>query len=412
MTVQSFVGPTAAIRMHVGPLRAHVDAFAVDLKEKGYCKKAAYDHLRAVVAISRWLARRGLDAGDLTDARIAEFLGSWPPRGTLPCGRSRAMRDLVDLLRRRGILPPIDPPPENPIGQVTYAFTQHLVVDRGLSMTTLRGYVPIIRDFLIDRFGEGDVRLDTIRPRDIVAFQIQRCPSRGLGYAHHLVIALRHFGRFLRVRGYVEIDLAACVQPVAQWRLASVPRTLGADEVQQVLDSCDRSSTVGIRDYAILLLLARLGLRAHEIASMRLEDVHWMAGEIVVRGKGHRVDRLPLPRDVGAALVTYLRRGRPQCKARQVFLRAYAPRRGFASGGSLSAAIVRHAIGRAGLNPARKGAHLLRHSLATHMLAKGASLSEIGQVLRHRLTKTTQIYAKVDLAALHSLAQPWPGGGQ
>jgi site-specific recombinase XerD len=410
MSLDLFVGRIAASRMRVGPLAAYIDGFAMDRKEKGYRKAAAYNHLRAVAAMSRWLKRRGLGAGDLTPGRIAEFSRHWPPRGGWAYGKTRAMSDLVDHLRQAGVLPAADPSPEDPIGRVVLELTEYLTHERGLSPKTLVNYVPVVRCFLTERFSSGEIQLDTIGPGDITGFQVRHCPSRGRGYVRHVVGALRHFCRFLHLRGHVDTDLTACVLRPAQWRLASVPEVLTPKQVRRIIDSCDRSTPLGLRNYAILLLLARLGLRAGEIAELRLEDIHWDAGEIVVKGKGHRRDRLPLPHDVGAALADYLRRGRPRCSARQVFLRTYAPCRGFVSGSSLSVSVVKTAIERVGLNPPHKGAHLLRHSLATDMLARGATLTEIGQVLRHQLTKTTQIYAKVDLGALRSLAPKWPGG--
>jgi site-specific recombinase XerD len=206
--------------------------------------------------------------------------------------------------------------------------------------------------------------------------------------------------------------LAASVPTVANWRLSTAPKYLAPKDVAHVLETCDRRTANGRRDYAILLLLARLGLRAGEVVSLQLEDINWREGEILVRGKGSYHDRLPLPIDVGKALTDYLRNGRPVCQTRRVFVCAKAPRRGFAEASTVST-IVSQALKRADLHPACKGAHLLRHSLATSMLRSGVTLGEIGEVLRHRLPKTTEIYAKVDFDGLRSLAHPWPiGGGQ
>ncbi len=196
---------------------------------------------------------------------------------------------------------------------------------------------------------------------------------------------------------------------MADWRLSELPKSLEPEKVEHLLQNCNQSTAIGKRDYAILLLLARLGLRAGEIVAMTLDDINWEAGVVTIRGKGSRRDQLPIPQDVGEALATYLRHGRPPCAARRVFIRARAPRRGF-SGSTAIDDIVRRALKRAHLDPIRKGAHLLRHSLATKMLAQGARLAEIGEVLRHSTINTTQIYAKVNLAALRELAQPWPGG--
>jgi integrase/recombinase XerD len=202
------------------------------------------------------------------------------------------------------------------------------------------------------------------------------------------------------------------VPTVADWRLSILPKYLTPEQVERVLKACNRGTASGRRDYAILLLLARLGLRAGEVVALQLDDINWRAGEIIVRGKGLFHDRMPLPPDVGEALTSYLRRGRPACPTRRVFVCMKAPRRGLAGSSTLTT-IVRRALVRADLHPTFKGAHLLRHSLATSLLRSGATMGEIGEVLRHRVPTTTEIYAKVDFDGLRSLAHPWPiGGGQ
>ena len=229
-----------------------------------------------------------------------------------------------------------------------------------------------------------------------------------------MVSALRSFFRFLLQQGEIATDLAACVPAVADWRLSTVPKYLGAEEVERLLSACDQRTRIGRRDYAILMLLARLGLRASEVVALELDDMDWRAGEIVVRGKGQRHDRLPLLQEVGEALASYLRQDRPRGSTRRVFVRMRAPIRGFAGPQTIST-IVRRALQRADLKAPAKGvaAHLLRHSLATGMLRRGASMTEIAELLRHRnrSPSTTEIYAKVDLGGLRSLAQPWPWSG-
>src|SRR5437879_431748 len=225
-----------------------------------------------------------------------------------------------------------------------------------------------------------------------------------------MATALRSFFRFLLQKGELPVDLAASVPTVANWRLSTVPKYLTAEEVKRVLQTCDRRTATGRRDYAVLLLLARLGLRAGEVVALRLEDTNWRAGEILVRGKGSFHDRMPLPPDVGEALTFYLRQDRPACRTRRLFVCMKAPCRGLAGPSTLTT-IVRRALARADLHPPFKGAHLLRHSLATSMLRSGATMAEIGEVLRHRAPNTTEIYAKVDFEGLRSLPHPWPMGG-
>jgi site-specific recombinase XerD len=223
------------------------------------------------------------------------------------------------------------------------------------------------------------------------------------------MVVLRSFTRFLKARGAIKLDISAAVTAAPARYPVPLPRALEAREVKRLLAGCDRGTSGGRRDYAILLLLARLGLRSGEVLSLTLDDLDWERSELVVRGKGSRQDRLPLPRDVGMALVDYLRFVRPVSPTRQVFIRMQAPWRGFSSSASLSS-LMRRALMRVGLTPPSTGTHILRHSLATQLLRRGASLREIGQLLRHQQLKTTQIYAMVDIKALRGVAQRWMGG--
>ena len=279
----------------------------------------------------------------------------------------------------------------------------------GLSPATLANYIPFVRHFLTVRFGKGPLELEQLQVYDVTGFVLNYAPRISPARAKLMVTALRSFFRFLQQRGELGMDLAAAVPTVANWRLSEVPKYLEPDQVEQLLHSCDQSTAVGQRDYTVLLLLARLGLRAGEVVHLNLDDIDCGSGLFTVQGKGGRASRLQLPVEVGEALASYLRYGRPTCATRRVFVRMRAPRAGFASSVAIDS-IVRRALQRAGLEPACKGAHLLRHCLATQMLGNGASLAEIGQLLRHRLPQTTEIYAKVDQRALSDLAQPWPGG--
>ena len=251
--------------------------------------------------------------------------------------------------------------------------------------------------------------LEQLRAQDLHGFILREIQRVSRSHGKGVVTALRSFLRFLLQRGAIRTDLARMLPGVASWRLSHLPKSLPPEQVEQLLACCDRSTSSGKRDYAILLLLARLGLRGGEVLAMTLDDLDWECGEMVVLGKGQRLERLPLPADVGVALACYLCDVRPVCATRRLFIRMKAPQQGLA-GPVAICCIVRRALRRAGLDPELKGAHLLRHSLATNLLRRGASLSEIGQLLRHRQPTTTQIYAKVDIAALRGIALPWPRG--
>ena len=296
----------------------------------------------------------------------------------------------------------------SPVDVLLGDFEKFLRSERGLAPATLKNYLPIVRRFLVERPDSHVLRFDELRATDLHGFIIRSAQRGSLGRAKLTVTAMRSFLRFLRQRGILATDLAAAMPSVANWRLSHLPKTLPPHQVEQLLASCDRNTPAGQRDYAILLLLARLGLRGGEVVSMTLDDLIWECGEIVVRGKGQRLARMPLPPDVGSALANYLRHVRPACATRRVFIRMHAPLCGL-RGPSTICCIVRRALKRAGVTSDFKGAHLLRHSLATDLLRRGASLDEIGQLLRHSQPITTQIYAKVDIAALRSIGLAWPG---
>jgi len=268
----------------------------------------------------------------------------------------------------------------------------------------------VVRRFLSRRFKSKKLRLEGLRPGDVSRFVLQTVHERGRDHAQLVTTTLRSFLDFLLLEGRLTSPLRAAVPTVASWRHSDLPGFLEPEQVERLLRSCDRSNTGGRRDYAILLLLARLGLRAHEVRHLRLDEIKWTSGELLIRGKGGREDRLPLPPDVGRAVAMYLKEGRPRCSCRHVFVRLLAPHEGLTS--PTIASVVERALARAQVSSTHRGAHLLRHSLATRMLRGGASLTQIGQVLRHQRTDTTEIYARVDQNALRALAQPWPGGVQ
>jgi site-specific recombinase XerD len=390
-------------------LASHIDGFANLLAREGYARSTLQEKLQLFVDLSRWLERRKLQAADLDEHRLSLFL-SYRRRYGARRGDASTGSQMLRYLRDLGYVPmPPETIDDSPLNRIEREFERFLSSERGLKPATLVGYLPPVRRFLLQRFGDEEPRLDELCLQDINRFILHRARGVRRSYAKLMVTALRSFLRFLQQRGAIKAELAAAVPTVANWRLSHLPQSLAPEQVERLLACCDRSTPIGQRDYAILLLLARLGLRAGEVVAMSLEDLDWEAGEFIVRGKGDRLERLPLPQKVGAALVHYLRHVRPRCSTRRVFIRMTAPRCGFASAAAICD-VVRRALARAGLDPEFKGAHLLRHSLATNLLRRGASLVEIGQLLRHRYPETTQIYAKVDIEALRGIALPWPGG--
>jgi integrase/recombinase XerD len=319
---------------------------------------------------------------------------------------TKAVVPMLGYLRGIGVVPtPTPVVAVSEADQLQEHYRSYLVQERGLAAGTIAGYLHVARLFCAARSVDGALHLERLSAAEVTEFVLAECASRSVGSAKYVVCGLRSLVRYLHVAGHTDAQLDAAVPAAAGWRLAPVPVTVGRAEVARLLASCDRRSTFGRRDYAVLVLLARLGLRAGEVAALELADIDWHAGEIVVRGKSRREERLPLPADVGEALARWLRRGRPQCDAATVFTRVRAPHRRLTSGGVSN--IVRAACGRAGLSVVN--AHRLRHTAATEMLRAGASLPEVGQVLRHASVLTTAIYAKVDHDRLRTLALAWPG---
>ena len=393
-----------------GPLASHIGCFAERLSAKGYVQSTVRAKCEYLVDLSRWLERHTLSLSALDEKRLSQFQARRRRRGSARRGDPATGQQLLEYLRERGdIAEATQPVDQSPAACLTRDFEEFLHSERGLSRSTLISYLPIVRRLLDERFGRKALRLEQLRPQDLHGFILREIRRVSRSHGKGVITALRSFLRFLLQRGAIPTDLARTLPGVASWRLSHLPKSLPPEQVERLLACCDRSTPTGKRDYAILLLLARLGLRGGEVLAMTLEDLDWQRGEIVVRGKGQRLERLPLPEDVGAALACYLCEVRPACATRRVFVRMKAPLQGLA-GPVAVCCIVRRALQRAGLNPEFKGAHLLRHSLATNLLHRGASLGEIGQLLRHRQPTTTQIYAKVDIAALRGIALAWPGG--
>lgn len=390
----------------IGPLAVHRDGFRGELARLGCPTRSAAEQLRLMAHLSRWLKARRLRTAELTDERIEAFLSARRAQGYHRYRSGRAVKPLLAYLRSVGAAPGAPDVPSTELEVLLADYHTYLLAERGLDPRTVRGYDDYAREFLSGLARENKLALAELGPAQVRAFILahseQWCPKT----VQNLASALRALLRYLYLQGHTDKALAPAVPAVAAWRGVRLPRTLRPAQVRALLHACDRRTAVGRRDYAIFLLLCRLGLRAGEVSALELDDFDWRAGEVIVRGKGRRDERLPLPVDVGQALVAYLGRGRAASGSRRLFLPVRPPGPGMSS--TAIRAVVRHLCARAGLVDV--GTHRLRHTAATQMLAAGASLPEIGQLLRHRHLITTSIYAKVDRARLGALARPWPGG--
>ena len=398
------MGRSARVRAVRGPLAPWATGFEEWLAGRGFSPWTVRNRLYLFAVLSRWLERQGVLVEGLTGERAELFLAERRAAGLSTWVSPRCVALPLEYLREVGAVPPlpvivID---DGPVGRVLAGYCEYLTVERGLAASTIDRCQRVARLFL-EQLPDG-FELGRLTTAEVSVFLARECPLRTGSGARTLVARFRPFLRYLYVEGLVETPLVWAVPAAASQRDRSLPRGLDGAMVRRLLTSCDRRRTVGRRDHAVLLLLVRLGLRAGEVAAIELQDIDWRRGEVLIHGKGNRQDRLPLPVDVGEALASYLqRRGRDECRA--VFLKVHAPHG--ALNGHAVCGVVHDACVRAGVPPV--GAHRLRHTAATGMLAGGASLEEIAQVLRHREIKTTAIYAKVDRARLRPLARPWPG---
>jgi len=396
-------------RLRVGPLSPYLDAYLTRVEQEGFLPSSVPRQIYAIARFSRWLERMDYSLQDLDESGVRDFLGRDP--GVVHYPERSTIRRLFIVLRELGVLRAKQPAKLTAVQRHVAEYRRYLIKERGLAQSCLRNYTSYVEKFLSGRFAERDPCLESLCSADVTSFIALQVSQLSPGRAKLVVTALRSYLRFLLYRGDITVPLAGCIPSVARWSLATTPKSLPAGTVQRVLEQQNRTTPLGLRNYAILLLLARLGLRAGEVVQLNIEDIDWENGVIKIRRKGGRWTPLPLLNDVGEALANYLRSGRPQSCCRRVFLRHRAPVNGLSHTITVSS-IVRRLLIRTGVDSPRTGAHLLRHSLAVDLLRKGASLEEIGDVLGHRSQNTTAIYAKVDLAALRHLALAWPGGAQ
>jgi integrase/recombinase XerD len=392
-----------------GGLAGYLVGFREELARSGYGPVSVGAHLELLADLCRWLDREGVELSELGSDRVGVFLAGRQCRGHTGLVSRVGAGALLGYLVRAGAIPGQGfVIPDGPCRPLLERYRHYLEAERGLAAKTVERYAGLAGRLAAALERDGAVDWQRVRARDVTRFLLDSGPVTDGGHVRDVVPALRSFLRFCHLDGVTGLRLDGAVPSAAGRRLSPLPQGISAGDLDRLLGSCDRERAGGRRDYAVLLVLARLGLRAGEVAGMVLEDLDWRRGELVVHGKARREEALPLPADVGEAIAGYLRSGRPQAGSRSVFLRCRAPRCGLSPQGVTN--IVYHACDRAGI--VRIGAHRLRHTAASQMLAAGASLGEVGEALRQRSAASTAIYAKVDRARLAALARPWPGSAR
>jgi site-specific recombinase XerD len=395
-----------------GPHGQIIALYAARLVKDELAGATTRRQLTLVADLFSWIKRCGLKLTDIDEHMTQRYLKYRAGKRSIQPSDRPATRRLLFVLRDAGVIPPAPTKPSTPEDQIFAAFSDYLRQERGLAPSTITNHLRFIRYFLRGVCPAGDSDLGHINHEAVIRYIERHARDGSVGSGMLMRWSVRAFLRYLHLKGLTQVGLADCVPSIRQWKFASLPTYLSAVEVQKVLDGCDRTVAVGRRDYAILMLLAKLGLRAGEVATLTLDDIDWRCGQMLIHAKGRKRARLPIPPDVGAAIVAYLRDRYYRTSCRRLFLRTQAPHVGFVSGSAITK-IAKNALERAGIRGyAHHGAHIFRHSLATELLRSGATLTEIGQLLGHERHDTTRIYAKVDFDRLRTLSLPWPGGVQ
>lgn len=407
-----YTNPKILRWMRAGSLGGYIDLLADRLEKEGHCRQSAWRNLHVVADFGHWMAQKDVPVVEL-DERIVKRYERFRARyRRLLVSDRPALLRFLSVLRDGGVIPHQDPKVVDSGEEIAGDFERYLTKQCGLALVSTIRHRPTVRQFLSEQCGDGDHPMSRLTAADVIAFVERHAQDHSTRSAQMMCWSLRSFLRYLHYRGEIFTDLTGSVPKIRRCGQASLPSFVHPDVIERVLSTCDRSSPIGRRNYAILMLLARLGLRANEIRKLCLEDIDWRSGQLTVQGKGRRTALMPLPMDAGGAIADYLRNGRPESDSRQIFLRHLAPHNGFASSSAITY-LAKDALTRVGVaGIAHKGTHVFRHSLATHLLGAGASLTEIGQVLRHQRHDTTRSYAKVDLRSLRGIALPWPGGAR
>ena len=404
-----FERPMVLTGLESPELKAHLNTFAEELHAVGYSREYARNQLRAAAHFCIWTQARDGDLSNLDNAEVEEFgrhlpmcRCPGPSRGKCPLVL-RWVRHFVDHLEREGVVPKLKETQPRACPPLLRSFLAWMTQHRGIVEGTLRNYERHLRR-LLDALGDDPSRYEAGQLRDFVEKRSNGYSCEG---AKKIFTAVRMFLRYLIVEGRCPAELEYALPTLANWSQQSLPCALPEVDVERLIESCDPTTKVGIRDRAILLLLARLALRAGDIAALRFQDLCWEQGTVRVVGKGRKEALLPLPQPVGDAILTYLKSGRPVCESDHVFVRCCAPYRAFSHGGPVSL-IVRRAFHRSGVESPCRGSHVLRHSAATEMLRQGIPMYGIAAVLRHQSITTTTLYTKIDVDLLREVVQPWP----
>lgn len=411
-TAEYLSGSRLFRRLRSGTHGHLVELYAARLVEVGLSRHGTWRSLNVVGNLLAWMTSHRTKLSSLDERMVERYLRHQGAKRTIQFDDRAALKRWLLTLRAVGTIAPAPVPMNTPLQQILAEFGDYLRSERGLTVKTIAHHQPAIRRFLFEVCPGGVSDLGKIKQDEVIRYVECHAQDGSPKSAKLMCWSLRAFLRYLHHTGLNPHALAGCVPSIRQWNLVGLPTYLSAALVQKVLDSCDRASAVGRRDFAILLMLSKLGLRADEVATLTLNDIDWRTGEMLVRAKGRQRARMPIASDVGAGVAAYLQDGRPKSSCRQLFLRSLAPHTGFSSASAITM-IAKTALKRAGIQGyAHQGAHIFRHSLATELLRSSATLSEIGQLLRHKNQDTTRIYAKVDIEALRTLSLPWPGGEQ
>lgn len=413
MITDGYLNVSRVVRhLNEGPFGEHSDLLVEELRQGLYSLVTSHRYLALAHDFGFWLTASGFGLADVREALVTQYLTERWRQRPRRAGDAAALAMLLSVLRAAKVIAPRQLPARNPREHLVEAYALYMDRKRGLAPSSIAGHVWFLRPFFRELRIATNADLAHLSASTVAAYIERHAGDHSPATARIMCTRVRVFLRYLHVEGFIATDLTGAVPKIRRFSEAALPSFMPLDDVQRVLDGCDPNTAVGRRDYAILMLLARLGLRACEVARLTLDDIDWRAGQFTVHGKGRKTAIMPLPSDVGAAIVSYLQDGRPRSDSRQLFLISHAPYTPF-KGPHCIQTVAGSAIRRAGISGlARRGSHAFRHSLATGLLRSGATLTEIGQLLRHEQHDTTRIYAKVDLDSLRPLGLPWLGGGQ